>query len=108
MYKFYTDGSKKVVCVSYFMGKPVRGVAICGPTDSFDIEAGKKLAQRRCDLKIAEKRKARYESIYVSEISEFNKAAEKLSKARDRYDEVCVELEMTKAELDKVVTEMAE
>ena len=55
-YRFYTDNEKIVACMSSYAGKTVRGVAKCDPRDTFDLEYGKKLAQARCDHKIAEKR----------------------------------------------------
>jgi hypothetical protein len=54
-YKIYTSDAK-VVAVSTFARKPVRGIAKCDPEDTFSVEAGKELAIARCDLKIAEKR----------------------------------------------------
>lgn len=50
------DGVDVVCCVSHFAGKPVRGFAKCNPIDQFDLEKGMRLAQLRCDAKIAEKR----------------------------------------------------
>lgn len=61
-YKFYVptnkDGSPKgeVIAVSTYAGRYVRGVAKLNPLDEFDIEAGKKLAAARCNVKIAQKR----------------------------------------------------
>lgn len=57
-YKFYTTDNK-VICVSHYAGKPVRGIAKCDPKDTFNYEDGKKLALARCDEKIAKKREAR-------------------------------------------------
>lgn len=58
--KVYKDPeTKKVIAVSTFAGKTVRGVAKCHPNDSFDEEFGKKLAVARCNLKVAQKRQAR-------------------------------------------------
>lgn len=54
-YKFY-NSNNKVIAVSTFAGKPVRGVAKCNPNDTFSLEDGKALAAARCDKKIATKR----------------------------------------------------
>lgn len=51
---FFTPN--KVICVSSYAGRKVRGVAICSPDDQFDPEIGMKLARARCDVKIARKR----------------------------------------------------
>lgn len=54
-YKIFT-GPNKVIAVSTYAGRVVRGVAKCAPGDTFDIEKGKDLAIARCAVKIAEKR----------------------------------------------------
>ena len=45
-YKFYTNGSR-VIAVSTYAGKTVRGVAVCHAGDTFSLEKGKKLAALR-------------------------------------------------------------
>lgn len=54
-YRFYTS-KNKVIAVSSYAGKPVRGVAKCDPEDVFSLEDGKKLAAARCNEKISHKR----------------------------------------------------
>ena len=68
-YRFY-NSDNKVVAVSTYAGKPVRGVAKCDPEDVFSIEDGQKLAAARCNEKIAEKR---------------------LKRAKRKYDEACAD-----------------
>ena len=63
-YRYYIAGNK-IIAVSTYAGRTVRGVAICHPQDSFDIEAGKKLAAARCNQKVADKRYERALSKYV-------------------------------------------
>ena len=62
-YKYVTrtkkDGVQQVIAISTYAGKTVRGVANCDPRDTNSLENGKKLAAARCNLKVAEKRKAR-------------------------------------------------
>lgn len=55
-YKTFTDNNETVVVVSSYAGKPVRGIAKCYITDDFDYDTGVKLAQARCDHKVAKKR----------------------------------------------------
>lgn len=57
-YKFYTNGTR-VIAVSTYAGRTVRGVAICHDGDEFSLEKGKELAALRCDEKVARKRLAR-------------------------------------------------
>ena len=66
-YNYYVTDSK-VICVSSYAGKAVRGISKCDPKDTFNVEKGKDLAQTRCDFKISEKR---------------------LKRANQRYNEAC-------------------
>ncbi len=54
-YRYYTDGNR-VIAVSTYAGKTVRGVAVCHPDDTFDLELGKRIAAAKCNEKVAEKR----------------------------------------------------
>ena len=54
-YRVYNAGNK-VIAVSTYAGKPVRGIAKCDPEDTFSIDGGKNLAIARCNEKIADKR----------------------------------------------------
>ena len=57
-YTFYVT-KNKVIAVSTYAGKTVKGYAKCDPRDEFDLETGKKLAAARCAERIARKRKNR-------------------------------------------------
>ena len=54
-YSFYTDGKTKVIAVSTYAGKVIRGVAKCDVNDTFSLEKGKKLAAARYNKKITKK-----------------------------------------------------
>lgn len=93
-YKFYTNGSR-VIAVSTYAGRTVRGVATCHDGDEFSLEKGKKLAALRCAEKIAKKRVARaqqkLEEAYQAHIDTkgyLNKMALYKDDAFDELDEV--------------------
>ena len=50
------DGRKRVIALSTYCGKTVKGTATCDFDDTYDLEAGKKLAAARCEVKVASKR----------------------------------------------------
>ena len=79
-YRFIETGNK-IICISTYAKKVVRGVAKCSPNDNFDIEIGKKLAQLRCDEKIADKRANRALDKYLE-------AEEILAEAKAYYDDM--------------------
>ena len=54
-YKFITAGNR-VIAITTYAGKRVRGVAVCSKDDNFSLEKGKELAAARCALKVAQKR----------------------------------------------------
>ena len=80
-YKFFSDGANKIVAVSSYAGKSVRGVAKCDPRDSFDEKTGQSLAQARCNMKVAEKR-------YSRAMKEHEKAYSQLCAAQARFDKM--------------------
>ena len=79
----YVVTPNKVIALSTYGGRTVRGVAKCHPNDTFNVEFGKALAAARCNQKVAAKRYARARSEYnklCTEIAEFNARATKVLK----------------------------
>ena len=88
-YKYFVptkvDGTPyKVVAVSTYAGRTVRGVAKCDPKDTFDIEKGKQLAAARCQAKVSSQRLKRA----TKKLDEAVKAAEKELEEYKIEDEV--------------------
>lgn len=81
-YRFYVT-KNKVVAVSTYGGKNVRGVAKCAPEDAFSVEKGKELAAARCNARVAAKRRARATKEYARAIAELTKAERMADKMRD-------------------------
>ena len=87
-YKFYqynrqrADGSTnvRIVAVSSFAGKPVKGYADLHPMDEFDIEYGQALAAARCAEKIAAKRCKRAYNKVDEATAQVNAAMDHLQK----------------------------
>lgn len=84
-YKFYKSDNK-VFCVSTYAKKAVRGVAKCSPHDEYDEEKGMKLAQLRCDVKVAERRVNRAKTIENATWDNLCDANEAYSEAASYYD----------------------
>lgn len=85
-YKFYVakraDGTPyKVVAISTYAGKKVKGTSTCSANDDFDLTKGKKLAAARCNAKVTEKRRLRA-------IKQMEEAVEALDLAFRRYEEM--------------------
>ena len=87
-YKFYqhmrkrADGTEniRIVAVSSFAGKPVKGYADLHPMDEYDPEYGKELTAARCAEKIAAKRCKRAYGKVDEALATVNAALEHLQK----------------------------
>ena len=102
-YKYYTDGENKVVAVSSYAGKTVRGVAKCDPRDSFNEADGKMLAEARCALKVAEKRHARAQREYDKANTAMKKAKERLDKMSTYVTDSYQEQKMAEKNLETIM-----
>lgn len=67
----YVVTPTKVIALSTYGGRTVRGVAKCHPGDTFNEEVGKALAAARCNEKVAIKRYARAQQKYKEMCSEW-------------------------------------
>ena len=110
-YKYFVakkqDGTPyQVIAVSTYAGRTVRGIAKCDPKDNFSLESGKKLAAARCNLKVAEKRKARATRKY----NEANRAMMEQRHFVERMDnyaqDAITEVNNAKAELAALIQSM--
>ena len=103
-YNYFTDEkNRKVIAVSTYAKKRVKGVAVASPDDVFDYEKGRKLAKARCDAKIASKRykqaKKRFEE--ARELLEY--ASDYMSKMADYFDDAINEEREAKTHLEQLL-----
>ena len=88
-YKYFTfkneKGGTTVSAVSSYAGRTVKGYAKCDPRDGFDLEKGKELAAARCNLKIAEKRKARATDKYLAAAKAADEATQHFEAMRQYF-----------------------
>ena len=89
----YNIAENKVVCVSRFAGKAVRGIAKCDAScDTFDVESGKELSQARCDVKGAEKRVKRANQKVAEAFKAYEQAKKYLDKMHEYSNDANAEL----------------
>lgn len=84
-YRFYGTGNK-IICISTFAKKDVKGVAKCSPNDDFDFGVGRKLAKLRCDKKVAKKRLAKAKDRLAMEKILFDMAKKYYADAQIYFD----------------------
>ena len=101
-YRFYTNG-RKVIAVSTYAGKTVRGVAVCHADDNFDLETGKRLAAARCNEKIAEKRMERAANKMFTAGLDVAKAQEHLKEMQDYYNDAYLAFNEAAIEHDQLI-----
>lgn len=80
-YRYYKDKDNKIIAVSSYAGKTVKGVAKCDPRDEYNEESGKKLAVLRCNFKVATLREARAKKMVIE-------AQKRLNEAQNHYDKM--------------------
>lgn len=105
-YQTYLAGEKKIIVVSRYAGKVVRGVAKCAPGDAFDLQKGEKLARLRCDEKIAEKRVVRSQAAYVEAVANLMAAQKRLNDMKEYMDDAAAEYAEVQTELAAVEASM--
>lgn len=103
---FVADKQKKVVAVSTYAGKIVRGVAKCDPRDEFSVEDGKKLAAARCAVKVAKKRNANANAQKKKAYNELVAKQNRLQKMNDYVDDSRRALNAATSELAAIEASM--
>ena len=87
-YRFIRSDNK-IICLSTYGKKIVRGIAKCSPNDNFSLTIGERLAQYRCDVKIEEKRMNRASMKYKEALVNFEKARKHLYDMENYYTSSC-------------------
>ena len=103
-YRFYTTGNK-VIAVSTYAGKTVRGVARCAPEDTFDMEKGKQIAAARCAVRIAEKRFSRAERKETEAWNALKQAESYMNKMSEYVNDADDALYAANCVLDNLLTD---
>ena len=81
-YKYVVIPGKKIIAISTYAGRTVKGVAKCHPNDEFDVEFGKKLAAARCNEKVADKRFQRATNKYDAAFHKLLEAQKEINRVR--------------------------
>ena len=104
-YRFYTNGNR-VIAVSTYCGKTVRGVAICHPDDNFDLETGKRIAAARCNEKVAEKRLARASNKAIEAGLDVARAQQHQKEMQEYYNDAYIAYNEAAMEHDQLIASL--
>ena len=98
----YNISDNKVVCVSHFAGKAVRGIAKCDlQFDNFDEDTGMKLSKKRCDVKVAQKRLKRADSKLAQAIADLELAEQQFDRMSAYRADAMIQLSTAKKDLEE-------
>ena len=103
-YQVY-NSENKIIVVSRFAGKAVRGIAKCSPGDSFDAVFGNKLATARCDAKIAEKRVVRAATLLEEALAQRDAAEARVAKMQQYLLDAGTEMQEAENRVRELETE---
>ena len=98
----YIETPNKVIALSTYAGKTVRGIAKCHPNDTFDVEFGRKLAAARCNAKIAAKRAANAQNKYWEAHKKYLEINRTFEKYSQYYIDAVAQLKDAETYLDEV------
>lgn len=98
---FYHVHKNTIYCLTVYKGKTMKSVAKCDPSDTFDLEGGKKLSKDRLEYKVAKRR------VKLAN-EQLKKAEEELRIAEDRRNRAVAHLEKSLATLNEVSTTLEE
>ena len=104
-YRFYQNGNR-IIAVSTYGGRTVRGVAICHPDDKFNMDLGKRLAAARCNEKVAAKRYARATKRYKDAEEAYRVASEQIDRMSDYRNDAFVAMNEASQAVDVLVAEV--
>jgi hypothetical protein len=104
-YKFYR-ADNKVIAVSSFAGKPVRGIAKCDPADNFSVENGEELAAARCNNKISAKRVKYLRGKLADACDELAKVKAEVEQLTALYNEAVVRYSNSEIEITEILAKL--
>ena len=104
-YRFYQNGNR-IIAVSTYGGKTVRGVAICHPDDNFDLEIGKRIAAARCNEKVARKRLERASQKSIEAGMAVEVAKKHQAEMTNYYNDAFVAYNTAAQEYDKLIASL--
>jgi hypothetical protein len=106
-YRFYKHGNR-IIAVSTYAGRVVRGIATCAEEDTYDEEYGKRLAAARCNYKVAVKRRERAFNKAVEAAANLERAQKQVEKYRSYLWDASNAVIDAGTEVDNIVMERAE
>lgn len=106
-YKYYSfhvdEESRKVVAVTHYAGRAVRGIAKCAPEDTFDVETGCKIAVARAEKKVARAKVRNAAEKYLQAAKVADAAEKRFDDMKQYYMDAIDQLDQAELDLENLV-----
>ena len=106
-YKFYSfhidEEGKKVVAVTHYAGRAIRGIAKCAPEDTFDVETGCKIAVARAEAKVARAKTRNAATKYLEAAKAADAAEKRFDEMKQYYMDAIDQLDEAEEYLDNLL-----
>ena len=93
----------RILAISTYAGRTVKGTSKCSPDDSFNAELGETIAAARCNVKVAKRRMRAAERKYAEAVKCAAEAQAQANKIKRIMDETATALSFAESELNEVL-----
>lgn len=104
----YYRSDNKIIALSTYAGKTVKGYAKCNPKDTFDNETGKALAAARCNVKVAVKRVKNAQKKWNESVQAYLKAEKHMHAMAKYYEDAVDRQKIAEAQVEYILNEIKE
>ena len=103
--RFKIEGNK-VTATTMYAGSLISATAKCDPSDTFNEEFGKKLAEKRLEYKIAKKREHYYTDLMNARYNQFFELSKDLARICKKRGDAANRLHAAEEDLDDYINEI--
>lgn len=104
----YYRSDNKIIALSTYAGKTVKGYAKCSPEDEFSNETGKELAAARCNARVAVKRVKNAQKKWHEAVQACLKAERHMNAMAKYYEDSVDRLKIAEAQVEYILNEIKE
>lgn len=103
--RFKIEGNK-VTATTMYAGNLISATAKCDPSDAFDEEVGKKLAEKRLEYKVAKKRERYYTDLMDAKYNQLFELGKELARICKKREDAVTKRYAAEEMLDDYINEM--
>lgn len=96
----FKQRDKSVIATTRYAGTLLQATATCDPSDTFDFEKGRELAEKRLEVKVASKRERYYTKLMNTTYTQLFEISKKLAKICKKRGDACDQLLAAQEALD--------